>query len=206
LLSTETICGPVGSALLMGAGRAPERQVPREGESEELSERHLMLGESNASPSPTVRMAAMCWRAEHVPEESARSGTQRVVHILVESERGEDQDARLGIVLLGEDPAGGVDAVGFGNAGCPSARCLGLALGPAGSLSSSTCVRAVRVKRTRQAPRGTAIAGRLRLCDPMLTCRAVGCGSLFVSGAVLGGVIGRDGAQHRGSVGGWARG
>jgi hypothetical protein len=60
----------------MGRVALLEQQVPREGESQELSERHLMLGESSASPSPTVRMAAMCWRAEHVPEEeSARSGT-----------------------------------------------------------------------------------------------------------------------------------
>ncbi len=79
--------------------------------------RRVMLGASSASPSPTVRYGGRELRRRDVFEqESARAGAQSVVDVLVEVEGGEDQDARLGLVVLGEDSASGLDAVKLGHA------------------------------------------------------------------------------------------
>ena len=61
------------------------------------SSRRVTVGASSASPAATTRIASSSSSAAHVlEEEAAGAGAHRLVDVLVEVERRQDQDARAG--------------------------------------------------------------------------------------------------------------
>ena len=77
--------------------------------------RFVTVGESSASPSATVRIAAMsCSGGVVLEHEPARAGSERLVDVLVEIEGGQDQDPS--IAVRRQDASSRLEPVELGHA------------------------------------------------------------------------------------------
>src|SRR5690606_39951567 len=78
--------------------------------------RRVTLGDSSASPAATARTAVdQLDRLGVLDEEAARSAAQRLEHVLVQLERGEDDDPDAVEPVVGGDPPGGLQPVQSGH-------------------------------------------------------------------------------------------